>query len=128
MKTRLSAKAVNIEARALAEGLNGGYFDVMTGDPPEDEEPTSEELRLASCPLASTAFAAPKDGLLKANPIAKTIAVRSGEPTWFRLRDREGDTLIEGSRSQMGLKVNMLVEGQTVSITEFTHRIVKEFA
>lgn len=140
-KTRLSVRAVNVQARALGELCNGGFIDLMTGEQPDEaDDEQVEELRLVRCQLANNAFGPPRDGVLTANPISKAIAMRTGKPTWFRLRTRDGEAVLDGSAGKSGdgrageakdeqfnglINVTRVEEGQVVNITSFTHKVQK---
>ncbi len=126
MKTRLSVYAVNAQASATAKLLDGGYFDLMTGEQPEfGGEDVPVELRLARCEFGKVAFGPPKNGVLQANPISKAVATKTGEPTWCRCLTKDGIPIMDGSVGKSDAnaitKVAMIVEGQVVNITEFKH-------
>lgn len=128
--TRLSFFAVNAQAEATARLLDGGYFDLMSGEQPESaDDIVDENLRLARCTFGEVAFAKPIDGVLRANPIGKSVAINTGVPTWCRCLTREGFPVMDGSVGKKNAnatsKVSMIVEGQIVSVTEFKHTINK---
>jgi hypothetical protein len=122
-------EAVNAQARATAEQLTGGFLIFMTGEQPESaDEEVPEELTLARCQFST--FAPPKDGVLQSNPLTKSIAIRTGEPTWCRCVTRDGRTVMDGSVGRQDAnaitKVAMLVQGQIVNVTEFKHIISRQ--
>lgn len=127
-QTRLSLYAVNAQAEATAKLLDGGYFDLMTGDQPASaDDSVPDEMRLARCFFGSVAFGAPRNGVLEANPITKAVATRTGPPTWCRCLTRDGLPILDGSVGKSDAntitKVLMIVEGQIVNITGFKHTI-----
>lgn len=128
MRTRLHPIAVNAQAQATAELLNGGFFDLMTGEQPvSTDEEVPDQWRLSRSTFGNVAFAAPRNGLLVANPISKAIAVRTGKPTWCRCLTKDLIPVMDGSVGATDAnaitKVATIVEGQIVNISEFRHVI-----
>lgn len=131
MSARYSRLAVNAQAEAIAKLLDGGYIDIMTGDRPESEDdPVADDQVLSRNEFSAKAFGPPKDGVLQANPIAKSVAIRNGEPTWCRCFTKDGRPVVDGNYGSTGAnlagKVNMLVQGQIVNITGFKHIVSKQ--
>jgi hypothetical protein len=112
---KLSNLAANAQAKALADLLVGGYIDLVAG-----------EDRLARSNLAAVPFGSPQEGIIKANAIAPSVAVATGEPTGFRICTKEGAVVIEGGREAMNLQVDMVVKGTLVRMPEYVHRVVKD--
>jgi hypothetical protein len=127
-ETRLSLTAVNAQAKTIAELLNGGFYDLMTGDRPESvDDVISSDFRLSRHSFAAVAFGEPINGVIQANSIAKAVATRKGEPTWCRCLTRDGRPIIDGTVGKSDANaistVDMIVEGQTVIVTEFRHEV-----
>lgn len=133
-KTRLGLLAVNAEAKAVAELLNGGYLDFMTGEQPAGPDvPVSDDLRLARCSFGNVAFGVPDAGVLISNPLSKAVAIKTGEPRWVRCLTKNLEPVIDGNAGKVGQgdanalgKVDTIVEGQIVNITEFKHVVSKQ--
>lgn len=129
--TRLSTRTVNAQAKLIADDLSSGYLDFMTGDRPESaDDAVPDELRLARCTFAVAAFAAPRDGVLRANPIGKSVATKTGDPTWCRCLTKDGQPVMDGTVGEVDAnaitKVATLVQGQIVNVTEFKHTVNKQ--
>ena len=131
MSARYHPLAVNAQAEAISRLLDGGYLDIMTGARPESEDDVvREEQRLSRNQFAPKAFGVPKDGVLEANKIEKSVAIRKGEPTWCRCLTRDERPVVDGDYGTTGAnlvgKVTMIVEGQIVNITAFRHTVSKQ--
>ncbi len=129
-RTRLSALAVDVQAAATAKLLDGGLFDLMTGDQPDfSDDDNVDEFRLARLSFGSVAFGSPKDGVIEANPLMKSVATQTGEPTWVRCRTRDGRAVFDGNVGKADanciVKVETIVKGTIVDITRFRHVISK---
>jgi len=127
-ETRLSLTAVNAQAKTIAELLNGGFYDLMTGERPESvDDVISSDFRLSRHSFAAVAFGEPINGVIQANSIAKSVATRNGEPTWCRCLTRDGRPIIDGTVGKSDANaistVDMIVAGQTVIVTEFRHEV-----
>lgn len=130
-QTQLSSFTVNGQAKFIADSLNGGYLDFMTGDKPDSvDDPGSDEMRLSRHSFSAVAFAEPRDGELRANAISKSIATRKGEPTWCRCLTKNLQLVMKGTAGQQEAnaitKVATIVEGQIVTVTEFKHIVSKQ--
>jgi len=128
IETRVAQLGVNAQAKTIGELLNGGFYELMTGDRPESvDEIISSDFRLSRHSFSAVAFGASVDGVIEANPIAKAIATRNGEPTWCRCVTRDGRIVIDGTVGKSDANaistVDMIVEGQTVIVTEFSHEV-----
>ena len=129
--TRLSTRTANRQAQQIAEDLSGGYLDFMAGDRPDSpDDSVSDDFRLSRNQFAAIAFGAPKNGVLKANQIAKSVAIKKGEPTWCRCLTKDGEIVMDGTVGEENAnaitKVETLVKGQIVSVTEFTYTVNKQ--
>jgi hypothetical protein len=132
LESRLAKMIVDAQADIVSKALNGGSVEFMTGDRPEEVEgPANSEQVLGTCRLAEVAFGKPVNGAIIANPAAKSIAVRTGEPTWVRCRSKDGAVVMDGtvgtSNANCIIKVDMFVKGQTLDVTGFKYVVAKRF-
>lgn len=130
-QTELSSFTVNGQAKFIADSLNGGYLDFMTGEKPDSRDDAgSDDMRLSRHSFSAVAFAEPLDGELRANAISKAVATRKGEPTWCRCLTKDLKLVMKGTAGQAEAnaitKVETIVEGQIVSVTEFKHVVSKQ--
>lgn len=131
IETRLSTLAVNAEADALAALLSGGFFDLLMGPKGENpDEVAPIEQRLARLPFAEVAFAKSVNGVLRANPLGKSVATRTGDPTWYQCLTKEGVPVLDGTAGQAGAnattKSKTIQEGSIVEITNFRHVVSRQ--
>ena len=127
--TRLTNLAVNTQASALAQLLDGGYIEVYDGDQPDFAEAsvTSQKL-LVTMKFGSPAFRPPVAGVIIANPISPGVAVATGRPSWSRISSGDRTPVMDvsagTSNCTMILPVAILEAGITLTV-DFNHTIVK---
>jgi hypothetical protein len=131
MNPRLSKLTVNAQAAVTAKLLDGGSVEFLEGEPPADPDtPPAADQILCRAQLASTAFGAPRDGVLTANKVDRAVAIKTGEPSWFRLVTREGEPVADGlvgtSNADAVGNVKTLIEGQFVDVTGFIFKIARK--
>jgi hypothetical protein len=130
--TRISKMIADGQAEFVSKSLNNGSVEFMTGERPKEVEgPVDPEQVLGVCRFAEVAFSKPVNGAIIANPSAKSIAIRTGEPTWVRCRTKDGAVAFDGTvgaaNANCILKVTMFVKGQTLDVTGFKYVVAKQF-
>ena len=128
--TRLTNLAVNTEATALAQLLDGGYIELYDGEQPDfAETPISERTPIVTMRLSDPACRPPVAGVLISNPIQPGVAMRTGRPTWARISRADKRTVMDISAgikdAILILPVPIIEKGITLSIESFTHTLVK---
>lgn len=131
-KTTMSTLAVNIQANAIANLLDGGFVDVLTGPQPEfSDDPLTTQKVLVSMRFGSPAFRQAEDGVIVANPITSGVGVRDGRPEFFRTyRPDHQTSVFDGSAGRekdnnMILPAATIAEGVTVGCSGLTHVVRK---
>lgn len=105
---------------------NGGYLRIYSGTQPSTGGGTipGGDVLLAQLRLANPAFSTPTNGSMSVNPIPVAAAIAAGVPSWFRMLESDGSTvLLDGSAGEGQydlLIVPQLTVGQQVQISAFT--------
>lgn len=98
----VAARNAVLDAIAIAvdAGTDPGYIDIYTGDRPVDADATDTGTYLCTVTLNSPPFtAAAADGeiTLDVTGPPSGIAGASGEAGWCRMRDSDGNNVLDGT-------------------------------
>lgn len=122
---RISVAARNAGVDAITALLDGGTLEIRTGSQPATPADADSGTLLAEIELESTAYgpAAGGEAQLAGAPLSAD-AVGSGTAGHFRLKDAQGNPVVDGSVSESGGGGDLILdntdinEGQKVNITE----------
>lgn len=122
---RISVAARNAGVDAITALLDGGTLEIRTGSQPATPADADSGTLLAEFELAATAYGSASNGeaQLTDTPLSAD-ALTSGTAGHFRLKDAQGDPVIDGSVSESGGGGDLILdntdinEGQKVNITE----------
>jgi hypothetical protein len=125
--TQLSDIAVNAQANALAVLCNGGSLSIYDGvQPANANSPITVDNTLGVVlTLPNPAFGAPNSGQISANSIDPSPAVGTITPTFGRITDTSGNTIIDVSAGmdQCNITIGAFTSGTLVSVTSFIHDV-----
>jgi hypothetical protein len=115
---------------AVTATVNNGTLRIYSGTAPANADAAlSGNTLLAQLTLGATAFGAAASGVATANAIsADTSADATGTPTFFRLLQSNGTTVVyQGTAGASGQELNLsnlsggqIVAGGSVSVTSLT--------
>jgi hypothetical protein len=134
MQTQLSNALVSAQADALARLLDNGYLRIYNGTQPSGADTAvSTQTLLAELRFSDPCAPASAQGVLTFNAItADSSANASGIASWFRSFKADGTTAVmdgtvgaTGTSSNLELASEQIVLGATISITSFTHSVLK---
>lgn len=123
---KASNSLVNVMINAGMGEFNNGFIDIYDGaQPAAVATDITTQVLLATLRFNVTAFSAPINGVVAANPITTVPALANGNAAWYRCRKADGTTrLIQDSIgvADEGLNLNSVAinAGGNVSITAFT--------
>jgi len=127
LDTRMADATVNAQATALSTLCNSGLIRVYDGTQPATADTAVGAQTLGvTLTFGGTAFGAPSGGLLTANPITSGTAVASITPTWARILQSNGTTVImdiSAGASGSNLTIGAFTSGTVVSASAFTHDV-----
>lgn len=110
----------------LNAGSGPGTVTIYTGSQPSSANDTATGTQLAQFTLPDPAFPSASSGSADANSISDTTGDADGEAGWFRARDSDGNTVIDGGAGADGSGAPMILdnvniaEDQGVSIESWT--------
>jgi hypothetical protein len=128
LNTHISIAGGNLMLNALLDVLNTGFIDIYdstgTGQPAGPDTAVSTQVKLATCTLNATAFAAAAGDTKTANAIGNGTGLAVGTATWFRaLKSDHTTAVIDGSAGTSGTDLVLndaaITIGGTVSITSW---------
>ena len=129
---KVSDRAANAEADALASLADNGYLRIYSGSQPADANtPLSGQTLLAELRFGSPAFGPALGGVITAFPLsAETDAPATGNASWFRVLASDGTTVLyDGSVGTSNADLTMptvnIVQHAEVSISSLTHRVTE---
>ena len=122
---RISVAARNAGVDAITALLDGGTLEIRSGSQPATPADADSGALLAELELAATAYDSAADGeaQLAGAPLSAD-AVASGTAGHFRLKDAQGNPVVDGSVSESGGGGDLILdntdinEGQKINITE----------
>ncbi len=127
MAIRLPTASRNAAADAVVDradaGSGAGTIDIRTGGQPTSANDAATGTLLATITLADPAFGAATGGVttLDADPDLETTGLADGTPGWFRMKDSDGGTVLDGAvGSDLTLSAGTIATGATVRITSGT--------
>jgi hypothetical protein len=127
LNTQMTDSAVNAQASALATLCNSGLIRVYDGTQPATADTAlGAQVLGVTLTFGATAFGAPSSGLLTANAITSGVAVASITPTWARILQSDGTTVvmdISCGTSSSNMIIGAFTSGTTVSASAFTHDV-----
>ena len=136
--TSLSAAARNAACNAIVDlvdvGIGDGVIEIRSGTQPANPSvPPPDGALLAEVSMAAVAFGAASNGQASAlgTPLTDpNNANATGQASWFRVRDGDGNGVIDGDitttavgTGNMLLNSTDLVAGGPVQITSFTFTV-----
>lgn len=125
LRQRLSDRAANAEANAVAAILNGGLLRLYAGEQrAEPEASPGRAVLLAELRFAERAFCAASGGIAEANPFETgCLAVADGVATWFAAVAADGTAIFDGSvgtrEANLVLNDVEIREGDEIAVDEF---------
>lgn len=127
LNTQMSNTAVNAQASTLATMCNSGLIRVYDGVQPATADAALSGNTLGvTLTFGATAFAAPVNGLLTANAITSGVAVAGITPTFARIFQSNGSTVVmdvSAGASGCNMTIGAFTAGTTVSASSFTHDV-----
>lgn len=127
LNTQMSNTAVNAQASVLATMCNSGLIRVYDGVQPATADAALSGNTLGvTLTFGATAFAAPVNGLLTANAITSGVAVAGITPTFARIFQSNGSTVVmdvSAGASGCNMTIGAFTAGTTVSASSFTHDV-----
>lgn len=127
MATRLSnatrSAITDATAARFDAGAGAATIEIRTGSQPATAETAATGTLLATLTFADPAWAAASNGVaaLDATPVISGTGVAAGTAGWFRVKDSNGNTVIDGAvGSELTLDNAVIAIGQTVNITSGT--------
>ena len=92
----------NRAADAVTVRANTGSLRLYSGTPPADANAAlSGNTLLATLPMAATAFGAASAGVATANALTAAVAVATGRPTFARIIESDGTTVVVQLRAAL---------------------------
>ena len=92
----------NRAADAVTVRANTGSLRLYSGTPPADANAAlSGNTLLATLPMAATAFGAASAGVATANALTAATAVATGRPTFARILESDGTTVVVQLRAAL---------------------------
>ena len=128
--TKLANVAVNTEANALAELMNGGFMDVLDGPMPAAADlPITSQTVGITLGFADPAFRPAVAGIIVSNELQPGVAVASITPSWARIYEADHKTVVMdisagAEDANFIIPVARLEQGMTVCGV-YTHTIPK---
>jgi hypothetical protein len=134
--TQLANVAANAQADALATLLNNGLLRVYSGAQPANADTAvGAQVLLATLTFSAVAAPAAAAGVLTFNAVASAVAVATGTAAWYRCLRSDGTTVVmDGSvdvtanTPNLALSTTAIALGGTVSVTAFSHSLLKASA
>ena len=127
LNTQLANATVNAQATTLANLCNNGVIRVYDGAQPATANTALSGNTLGvTLTFGSPAFGASVDGLLTAIDIAPGVAAASITPTFARIFQSDGTTVVmdvSAGATDSNLLLGSFTSGTTVSVTSFTHDV-----
>lgn len=130
LNPQVSNTALNAEAAALADLLDGGYLRIYDGTQPADANTAiTTQVLLAELQFSSPSESDITGGVITFDAISdETSAPASGTATWYRCLKSDGITVVmDGSVGTSGANLNLssvaITTGSAVSVTAFVHTI-----
>jgi hypothetical protein len=123
---KLADTAVNAEANAVVDLLDGGKIQIYDGAQPANADTAvSTQTLLAELTFGTPAFGAAAAGVATANAITPdSSADATGTATWFRALKSDTTKMFDGSVGTSGCNLNLnstaIQLGAAVSISAFT--------
>lgn len=127
LNTQLSDLAVNTEANALATLCNSGYIKVYDGTQPANADTAiTTQVLGVTLTFGATAFGSASSGLLTANAITGGTAVASITPTWARILESNGTTVVmdvSAGSTGANMTIGAFSSGTNVTCSSFQHDV-----
>lgn len=109
---------------AIDVGTGTAVLQIRSGPQPASADNADAGTLLASFNLPNPAFGAAVGGVATANPISATTGSAAGTAGHFRVKDRNGTTVMDGSVGTSGADLNLntvtISVGVNVEITSWT--------
>lgn len=131
LRARSAAANAIVALADLGSARSAGYIEIRSGIIPATPDLPVTGTLLATLSLSNPAFTAGAIGITAANPIGPdSTTVVAGTPTWFRLYDRDGGTVLDGTISDTTLNngdikfdnTNFIV-GSTIFVNQLTFSV-----
>lgn len=122
MALRLPTNSRNAACDAVVDradaGTGAGTLDVRTGSQPASANDAASGTLLATFTLADPAFGAAATGAaaLDATPALATTGLAAGTAGWFRMKDSDGNTVLDGAATATGGGGELELNTTTVSV------------
>lgn len=130
MATRIPTNSRNAAADGVVDrldaGAGAGTLEIRTGSQPASANDAATGTLLATLTLNDPAFGAAAAGVATANAIAADAGDADGTAGWFRAKDSDANTVIDGSITVTGgggdLELNTvsISTGVDVEVTAWT--------
>lgn len=132
MAVRLPTASRNAAADSIVDrldaGSGAGTVEIRTGAQPASANDAASGTLLATFTLADPAFGAAASGTATADvdPVPSATGVAAGTAGWFRAKDSDGNTVLDGSVTATGgggdltMSTTTVSVGLTVNLTGFT--------
>lgn len=122
----VASSLANVVRDAVDAGAAAGTLAVYAGDRPDTTADTPTGTLLATFTLTDPSASDATDGLANwdfTTPPSATIAA-TGNPSWFRVADSDGNVVMDGDVGTMGADLNFAslvwIAGETVELTAGT--------
>ena len=130
MATRIPTTTRNAMVAAAASlidaGAGPGVIEVRTGTQPADAMTAATGTLLVTFVLNDPAYTGPVTGVmtLDNDPAISAVPVATGTAGWFRMKDSDGNTVLDGACGTSGQQLNLttlaLETGVAVTIASGT--------
>lgn len=125
MATRLPTAARNAACDAIVDridaGAAAGTLELRTGPQPSSANNAATGTLLATFTLPDPCFGNAAAGTATANAITSVLAAATGTAGWFRVKDSDGNSVVDGSVTATGgggdLELNAVAVTATVAVT-----------
>lgn len=119
MATRIPTARRNAACDSVVDALDAGAaaatVEIRTGSQPASANDAATGTLLATITLGDPAFGAAASGVATANAIATDTGDAAGTAGWFRAKDSDGNTVLDGSVTATGGGGDMELNTTTIS-------------
>lgn len=127
LNTQLADATVNAQANALATLCNGGLIKIYDGTQPATADtPLSDNTLGVTLSFSDTAFSPADSGVLTANAITPGTAVETITPTFARIFQSDGTTVVmdvSAGTTDSNMIIGAFTAGTVISVISFTHDV-----
>lgn len=120
MATRITTARRNAAADSVVDAIDagaaGGTLELRTGAQPASANDAATGTLLATIALPDPCFGAAASGVATANAITPDTGDADGDAGWFRVKDSDGNTVMDGSVTATGGGGDLELNTVTISV------------